>query len=469
VKKPIWILVLVALAGAGAGGITYWKIKAAAPEAAQAAQTAKVERGSVRTVVACTGRVVSNLDVEIKCKASGEIMKLPFDVSDPVEKEALLVELDPVDEQRSLKKAEIALAASQAKLASAKQNLEIAQRTLATDTRRAQADLEAAQARFADARAKADRMKQLLEKKLGSQEDYDTAETTAVQLTATLKGAEVRLEEIRTQEAALEVKRQDVKLAEAQVDSDGIALQIAEDRVRDTKVKAPIQGVVTSRPVEIGQIISSGISNVGGGTTVMTLSDLSRIFVIASVDESDIGRVQLDLPAVVTADAFPGRKFQGRVVRIATRGANVSNVVTFEVKIEVEIERRTSRKGETPANAETERRGPRKPATPANAETDRRAPLKPEMTANVEIMISEKKDVLTVPVEAVSRKGGKAVVSVVGPGGAAEERVVETGISDGTKMEIVQGLSEGETVNVKKAGSESRWNSAKGRMGPPMF
>jgi HlyD family secretion protein len=434
-KILIALVVLAALAG---GGVFLWtKVGAKDSAAAAATQTAKAEKGTIRSVVACTGRVVSNLDVEIKCKASGEIMKLPFDVSDAVEKGALLVELDPVDEQRNLKKAEIALSASQARLASARQNLDVAQRNLATDARRAQADLQSAKARAADARAKADRMRQLLEKKLGSQEECDTAETTAVQLAATLQGAEVRLEELKTLEAALEVKRQDVKLAEAQVESDQIALQVTGDRVRDTKVGAPITGVVTSRPVETGQIISSGISNVGGGTTVMTLSDLSRMFVVASVDESDIGRVQLGLPSVVTADAFPGRNFKGRVVRIATRGVTVSNVVTFEVKIEVEIERR--------------------------------APLKPEMTANVEIVLAEKKDVLTVPVEAIGRKDRKAFVSVVGPGGVAEERAVETGIGDGTRMEIVKGLAEGETVTVRKGASESRWNSSKRQMGPMMF
>jgi HlyD family secretion protein len=436
VKRLILILAPIVLAGAGGGGYWLWTKDAGKASSDAAAQTAKVEKGTIRPVVACTGRVVSNLDVEIKCKASGEIVSLPFDVSDPVEKGALLVELDPVDEQRNLKRAEIALSASQARLASAQQNLEVARRNLETDQRRAQADLDSARVRAADARSKADRMRQLLEKKLGSQEEYDTAETTAAQLAATLKGAEVRLDELKTVEAALETRRQDVKLAEAQVESDRIALQIAEDRVKDTKVAAPIGGVVTARNVETGQIISSGISNVGGGTTVMTLSDLSRMFVLASVDESDIGRVALDLPAVVTADAFPGRKFRGKVVRIATRGVAVSNVVTFEVKIEVNIERRPV--------------------------------LKPEMTANVEIVIAEKKDVLSVPVEALTRKDGKTVASVIGAAGASEERVVEAGVTDGTRTEVVKGLAEGETVAVRKGGADSRWSSKRG-MGPMMF
>ncbi len=86
-----------------------------------------VERGSIVLQVLATGRVVANLDVDIKCKASGEIRKLPFDVSDTVKKGDLLVELNPVDEERNVRQAEISLLASQAKLAQAKQKLLVAQ------------------------------------------------------------------------------------------------------------------------------------------------------------------------------------------------------------------------------------------------------------------------------------------------------------------------------------------------------
>ncbi|MDQ7780448.1 MAG: efflux RND transporter periplasmic adaptor subunit [Planctomycetota bacterium] len=435
------IVVVVVLGILGAGVFFLFRGKSAQDAAQPETQTAKVEKGSVRMVVACTGRVVSNLDVEIKCKASGEIIKLPFDVSDVVEKGALLVELDPVNEQRTLKQAEVSLSASQAKLVTAGQNLEIAQRNLKTDEQRALAALQSAEAKAVDARNKADRMKQLLEKKLGSQEEYDTAETSAVQAAVELKNAQIRLEELKTQEAALEVKRQDIKSAEAQVESDDIAVETAETRLKDTKVMAPIAGIVTARNVQIGQIISSGISNVGGGTTVLTLSDLSRIFILASVDESDIGKVLLGLPVSVTADAFPGRHFRGKVERIATRGVSVSNVVTFEVKIEVTGEQKNL--------------------------------LKPEMTANVEIVAAEKEDVLLVPAEALTRKGRDQFVNVMGADGKPVERAVEIGISDGVKTEIVSGLSEGEIVTVRKGGADSRWNAGQrqggGRRGPMMF
>lgn len=431
-----WLILIVIVALAAGGAYYYGAYRANGKSDAPAPVTAKVERGSIRLAVASPGRIVSNLDVDIKCKASGEVLSLPFDVSDTVKKGDLLVELDPVDEQRVVRKAEVDLEAAEARLRIARENLAVAERTLLTDQQRAKAALEAAQVHAADARAKADRMKQLLAKKLCSQEECDTAQTAATQADADLTVAKIRLDELKTQERALELKRQEVKSAQAVVDSDKIALDIARDRLTDTKVMAPIDGVVAARNVQIGQIIASGVSNVGGGTTVMTLSDLSRLFVLASVDESDIGKVALDQAATVTVDAYPGRRFQGKVVRIATKGVNLSNVVTFEVKLEVTGKEKSL--------------------------------LKPEMTADVEILAAEKSGVLLVPSEAVLRKaGGKQVVTVVKDGAENEEVVVETGISDGTKTEIARGLSDGQTVLVHKGGADGKWGAPPRLPGAP--
>ena len=438
-KKWIVIIVLV-LALAGGGAYYYWVYRPAAAKAdAPTVVTAKVERGPIKQIVASTGRVVSNLDVDIKCKASGKVRKLPFDVSDAVKKDDPLLELDPIDEDRVVRQVEVRQAASQAKLKIARETLAVAERTLVTDRARAEVAVKSAEVRATDARAKADRMKVLLEKALISREDCDTAETAAVQAAADLDNAKVKVEELKTQELALELTRQQVKLAEADAEGDKIALDIAKDRLQDTKVFSPMDAIVASRPVEIGQIIASAVSNVGGGTTILTLSDLSRVFVLAAVDESDIGKVALDQAVTVTVDAFPNKKFHGKVVRIATKGVNLSNVVTFEVKIEVT--------------------------------GDAKALLKPEMTANIEeILIAEKNDVLLVPSEAILRKGrGKQIVTLVKEGAENEDVTVETGITDGTKTEIVTGLTEGQTVLIHKGASETKWaGSQKGPPGPMM-
>jgi len=375
----------------------------------------KVERGSIRSAVSCTGRVVSN--------PGGEIISLPFDVSDRVSTGDLLAELDPADEQRNVDKAKVQLASSQAKLAQAGLKMKNAISDLEISRRRAESDLESAQARYDEASARAERIRGLFARGHVSREELEADETAATVAESTLANARFRLDELEVEEAALELMRKDVTLAEAQVQSDNITLETAQQRLDDTRVISRLDGVVSGREVQVGQIISSPTSNVSGGTTLLTISDLSHIFVIASVDESDIGGVMVGQRAEITADALPDSRFKGEVVRIATRGENVSNVVTFEVKIEV--------MGRD------------------------KALLKPEMTANVEIIEGENLEALLIPAAAVSTKTGKKIVMVPGEPEPREVEV-QTGIEDGVNVEIVSGLTEGDEVLIS-GGIQSRW------------
>jgi HlyD family secretion protein len=409
---------------------------ASAKDTATDVSTVITKRGSIRTVVSCTGRVVANQNVEIKCKASGAVTTLPFDVSDTVNKGDLLLQIDPVDEERTARQADSALAASQAKLETARINLSVARRDFDIQKRKAEAGLRSARIRASDARTKSQRLKELLSKKISSTEEVETAETNAAQLDVELELSLIQVDDLVRQEEALGLKEQDVKLAQAQVESDKLNVEIRRQSLADTKVVAPISGVVSSRSVQQGQIISSGISNIGGGTTAMILSDLSSIFILASVDESDIGKMQVGQQAAITADAFPGSAFEGRVQRVATQGTSVSNVVTFEVKIEVISQNKLL--------------------------------LKPEMTANVTIVAAHKDDVLLVPAEAVVRKAKEHFVEVAKEAGAKEERKVEVGLSDGTQREIVRGLTEGDAVVVHKDTDDSKWTGQNQMPPPPM-
>jgi HlyD family secretion protein len=390
-------------------------------------QTVAVQKGALRVVVEATGRIVPDLEVEIKCKASGEIIQLPVDVSDQVKRGDLLVQLDPVDEERSVKRAEADLSVSRARLAQAKINLQIAERDFSSERTRANATIASAAVKAKEAKAKLKRAEQLMAKKMASREEMDIAQTARAQAAAELSVAQARVKDLKSKEAQIESKREDIRIAEAQVVSDEIALSDAKQRLADTKVTAPIDGVVTERNVQVGQIIASGINNVGGGTTVMKLADLARIFALVSVDESDIGRIQVGQSALITVDAYPEIVFPGKIVRVATKGTNTSNVVTFEVKAEIQ--------------------GPK------------RKFLKPEMTANVEILAVEKENILLIPVTAVQRQRREQFVWINNKDGGRERRIVETGSSDGEKIEIVKGLSEGETVLLPAVENQSRWRS----------
>ena len=432
-KKIIGIIVLLSLVG---GGLWYWKSRSAGETGPAPTPTAKVERGPVRQAVSSTGKVVSNLDVEIKCKASGEIVNLPFDISQAVRKGDLLLQLDPRDEQQRVRQAEATVRASQARLVNARESLALAEETLKTDRQRADAALTAARARAQDARAKAERTRELLGKRLASPEEAETADTAATQAAAEAENAATAIEELKSQARTLEQARQQIRIAEAQVDNDQVSLDLARQRLTETRVVSPVDGVVTQRAVQIGQIISSGISNVGGGTTALVISDLSRIFVLAAVDESDIGQVRPGQRVKVTVDAHRNREFSGEVVRISPRGVNVSNVVTFEVKIEV---------------------------TASDKEL-----LRPEMTANVEVLIDERPDALLAPSDAIFRRGGRTWVTLQAADGARTDREVGAGISDGRRTEILSGLAADDTVLVQ--GSDSKWNGQGQRPGgPPMM
>jgi HlyD family secretion protein len=394
-------------------------------------KTTLVERGAIRVFVEATGRVVPEQEIEIKGKASGEIIKLPVDISDKVKRGDLLVWLDPEEEERSVKRAEVALTVSKARLEQRKIDLRIAESELGTERSHAEAALKSIEAKVKENKAKLDRVEQLLEKKMASREEYEGVQTAYAQVLAEVESARARVEGVKTFEVKIDSRRQDVKIAGAQVESDKLSLTDSRQRLEDTKIVAPIDGIVVEKNVQVGQIIASGINNVGGGTTMLKLADLSRIYVLVSVDESDVGKVAVGQKAKISVDAYPSMFFLGSIERVATKGTITSNVVTFEVKVEVEGEEKQL--------------------------------LKPEMTANVKITAVEKEDVLLIPVSTIIRRSDKTFVTVKKSDGTLEKRSIEPGVTDGEFIEVISGLNEGEEILLPDEGEEdSRWRQSNG-------
>ena len=178
-----------------------------------------------------------------------------------------------------------------------------------------------------------------------------------------------------------------------------------EDTYKATPIVAPLSGTIILRNVVVGQTVDAG-------TVLFAMAD--KLIVVAHVDETDIGRVREGMIARITLDAYPGRPIPGRVFNILFEGKNVSNVITYGVKVE-----------------------PR--SVPAF--------FRSQMTANVSLVVSSKEDAVLVPAAAVSedRSGGKRVF-VPGPEGEPEARPVKTGLESGENIEIVEGVSAGETV-----------------------
>ncbi len=396
-----------------------------------------VERGTIDLHVSTTGKVVSNLDVEIKSKASGQIISLPYDVSDEVTSGDLLCVLDPVDENRNVAQRQAQLEATRARLEQAEQQLKIAQADVDTGTSTALAELDAAQVKFGELQSRIQRGQELYKQRLISSEELDILRSEVSSAERALKNAQVRVAELRNLPRTVELRKQDMILNKTEVTRAEIEMQNAMQRLKETKIFASMDGVITSRPVQTGQIIASGISNVGGGTTLMTLSDMSRLFINASVDESDIGKIDVGQKTVITADAFPGRRFTGEIVRVAAKGETNSNVVTFEVKIEVD-----------------------------KSGLDL---LRPEMTANVDIQADRREDVLVLPNEMIQfGREGYFVMLASDENTSGVKTAIKPGITDGLNTEIVSGVEEGDLV-LAPASMQSRWargGEGGGRGGP---
>lgn len=400
----------------------------------KSAATVKIEQRDVHETVTAAGRVVTLKDVQIKCKASGLVISLPHQPGDQVKEGDLLLELDPVDEKRNVRKAESSLETTLSQLAQSETELTLANAQLELDRRQLEGNLATARVKAQQSRSRADRLKKLQASRVASMEEYESAESQAVQAENELRLAQIRVDELKLRPDQIKLKAEQLRAARARADNDRLALEQAQQRLTETRVMSPLTGVITTRDVQEGQIISSGISNVGGGTSVMTVSDLSRIFVIVNVDESDVARVKPGQEATVTLDAFRKRIFRGEVVQVAPRGVSQSNVVTFEVKIEVNLRGKDN--------------------------------LRPEMTADVEILVEQKDGAMVLPTEAVRTRGRRGGVVYVRKGEEFVTRTVEVGLVTPEWTEIISGLSAEVEVRARAGALESRWQrDGQGRRG----
>jgi HlyD family secretion protein len=197
-------------------------------------------------------------------------------------------------------------------------------------------------------------------------------------------------------------------------------LDRAQERLSEATVRAPVDGVILQKYVEEGQIIASGVSNVGGGTPIVDIADMSSVHIEAGIDEIDIGKVQVDQSATVTAEAYPNTRFRGRVVRIAPEAKIEQNVTLFDVIVEVE-------------NTEGK--------------------LKSGMNAAIEITIIEKNDILLAPAVSLqmpaepSDRSNERMVFLKKDGEYVPHQVT-IGLSGFRQAEILSGLDEGDIVGV---------------------
>ena len=390
-RKRLYIgtaVVLAVVAGA-AGFVT---LKGASAEV-DASRLATVELGTMVKSIVATGKVEPITKIEIKSKANGIIKVLNADVDRAVKAGDILVELDR--EQLSA-----ALRGAEANLQAARASLEAAQAQLKKNV----VEAEGPDEQFA--RRAYERAQSLFAQNLIAQSALDDAHSLV----------DVAENRKRAAHSQLAVSQAKVTEARAQVaQAKAAADRAAEDEANAT-IRAPIRGTVLSRDVEIGSPVSSILNLGANATLVMTLGDIEQVFVRGKVDEADIGRVRLNQPARIRVETFKDKVFNGRVTQISPMGVEKDNVTNFEVRVSID--------------------------NPGKE-------LRANMTANAEIVLEEHRDALIVPEAAITYDAQKnAFVEVVASGAKSGRKKVgvKLGVGNGTKMQILNGLKQGDKV-----------------------
>lgn len=360
------------------------------PEPIPPEKIVKVERGDIARSVVAVGRIEPLSKVEVKSKANGIIQALLVDEGDAVEEGQTLVELDKEYLDAQVREARARFEAEEA-------SLEVAVAAAA------RARIEAANPELEFVRRDFERVQALVAEQVASPQALDEAE----------KHYQVSRNRKELLEAAARSADAQVTQARARVAAARAALDLAEESRRHATIRSPIRGVVLARDTEVGDAVSSILNLGSAATRIMMLGDTSSVYVEGEVDEADVGRIQSGLPVRTTVESFSGETFAGTVTRIAPMGREKDNVTTFEVRVSI---------------------------------SNPQGKLRVNMSANAEIVLEDRRDTRLIPEAAlVYDPQGKAFVQVRD---AAEKtgsrRVpVKTGISNGQRTEVVEGVSEG--------------------------
>lgn len=403
-KKIFFVIAAVIVVAALGAGIYYYSTKPQAPTY----KTAKVERGDLVSAVAATGNLAAVVTVQVGTQVSGTIQKLYVDFNSKVAKGQTIAQIDPalflaqVDQSRG-------------------------------NYLNAQATRQKSRADLTDAKRNLDRYRQLVKDGIVAQSDYDTAENRYQMAVATVKASEGSVAQTRG------------------------ALNQAETNLHYATIRSPVDGIVVSRSVDVGQTVAASFST----PTLFTIAqDLTKMEIDTSVDEADISRISEGQPVTFTVDSYPETRFAGKVVQIRNAPIITQNVVTYIVVIGV---------------------------------NNKELKLKPGMTANVSIETARKDNVLKLPAAALRfrPKGGKVTKDARDakekPAGAdarkmkkgagqqvfilsAEQKPVavpiKTGITNDGQVELVEGtLKENDEVIVEQISSQKK-SGGTGAMGP---
>ncbi len=363
-------------------GLLTWWMRSRDKSGGLNVETAVVHPGAITETVMASGTVRPEKEVKISPEVSGEIIELRVKEGQHVHKGDLLIRINPDLYQSALERARASLANARAQLQQQKYRLGLA-------------------------RTEFERSRKLFDKGIVAPKDFEKAKT-----------------DYRLAQSAYEAARFQVQSAQAN-------LSEARDNLKRTVIYAPMDGTVTKLNVEAGERVVG--TKQMAGTEMLRIADLRKMQILAEVNENDIVKIHQGDSVRIEIEAFPGRSFRGIVNEIAnspvTTKAGTDQVVNFQVKI-----------GILPQSYRDLMQGHEKSYSP----------FRPGMTATVEVITASKQNILTVPLSAVTvrtGKGGKSrEIVFVYHNGLARRKPVKTGIQDEEKIEIVRGLTKGDTV-----------------------
>lgn len=460
------LLIAVGLVAALVVALIIWEHRTLAAEFV----TAKVEPGSIRNTVTATGTLQAVTTVQVGSQISGTISALYADFNSEVRKGQVVAQLDPAVYQAQVAEAQANLAQANANLADAQARELAAKEEIANQHAgvfSANANLAVLKAQRDDAKDFFERQRELASSGIIARSDLDTAQSNYQAAEARYNQADAQVAQARvaeqsaTQSGLAEAQAQ-VKQAQAQIKQNEGALRLAEVSLSYATIRSPIDGVIISRNVDVGQTVAASLQ---APVLFIIANDLTRMQAIANIDQADIGVVNPSNRINFTVDAFPGQNFTGEIEQMRLSPQNVQDVVTYNVVIDV-------------ANPQLK--------------------LKPGMTTNLTITIAERDRVLKIPNAALrfipqgvtqdqlrallrgepgsageqrpkpapspssSEAGnGRAIASpttvvlqaqprivwVLGPDHKPQPRKITLGITDGVTTEVAEGsLKEGELV-----------------------
>ncbi len=352
-KKLLALIILVVVAG----GIFFLYKKKSEAKQDEAVPTVKVTRGNLVDKALAIGTIEPENEISIKSKVSGVVEKLHVKIGDYVKAGQPLIEIKPDP--------------TPLELADAKRQIELRE-----------ADLE-------NLRKEKARQESLKEKQLGSSKDYDDIS-------------------YRVQEAGLQLSMAKERLALIEKGH----ITIGNTRIEGT-IKAPIDGYVLSKYVEVGDPVTP-LTSYQEGTVLMRIANMENLIFRGTVDEIDVGRLNIGMETELTIGALPGQKVKGALRLISLKADKKDNTTVFPIEILVQ-----------PADSVTLRAG---------------------YSANADIIIERRDSVLTVPERVVYFRNDSAFVKVPQPNQQEKELLIKTGLSDAINVEVMAGLSENDDV-----------------------